>query len=94
MSYEIQGKKIIIKKAQSVATSPQQGKVAGRIVDDNGEPVIGATVKVQGTSIGTTTDIDGNFTLDAASNATLEVSCIGYQTQVLKAQNGKHLLSR
>ncbi len=91
LSYEIQGKKIIIKKAQSVVTSAQQGKVTGRIVDVNGEPVIGATIKVQGTSIGTTTDIDGNFTLDASSNSTLEVSYIGYETQTLKAQAGKTL---
>lgn len=91
LTYEIQGKKIIIKKAQSAVPPVQQGKVTGHIVDTAGEPVIGATVRVQGTSIGTTTDIDGNFTLDAASNSILEVSYIGYQTQLLKAQSGKML---
>ena len=91
-SYEIQGKKIIIKKAQTgTVSSAQEGKVRGRIVDATGEPVIGATVREQGTSNGTTTDIDGNFTLDVAPNANLEVSYIGYQTQVLKAQSGKML---
>ena len=83
LSYEIQGKKIVIKKASPAATPAQQGKVAGRIVDPTGEPIIGATIRVQGTSSGTTTDIDGNFTLDAASNSTLEISYIGYQTQLL-----------
>lgn len=91
LSYEIQGKKIIIKKAQSLMNPAQQGKVNGRIVDVDGEPVIGATVREQGTSNGTTTDIDGNFTLDAAPNSTLEVSFIGYETQTLKAQGGKTL---
>lgn len=91
LSYEIQGKKIVIKKASPVAAPAQQGKVAGRIVDPSGEPIIGATIRVQGTSSGTTTDIDGNFTLDAASNSTLEISYIGYQTQLLKAQSGKML---
>ena len=91
-SYEIQVKKIIIKKAQTgTVSSAQEGKVRGRIVDATGEPVIGATVREQGTSNGTTTDIDGNFTLDVAPNANLEVSYIGYQTQVLKAQSGKML---
>lgn len=91
-SYEIQGKKIIIKKEQTgTVSSAQEGKVRGRIVDATGEPVIGATVREQGTSNGTTTDIDGNFTLDVAPNANLEVSYIGYQTQVLKAQSGKML---
>lgn len=91
LSYEIQGKKIIIRKAQPLMAPVQQGKVTGRIVDVDGEPVIGATVKEQGTSNGTTTDIDGNFTLDAAPNSTLEVSYIGYETQTLKAQGGKTL---
>lgn len=90
LSYEIQGKKIVIKKAQTAATV-QQGKVVGRIVDASGEPVIGATVRVQGTSMGTTTDIDGNFTLDVSSNSTLEVTYIGFQPQQLKAQIGKML---
>lgn len=80
------------KKAQTgTVSSAQEGKVRGRIVDATGEPVIGATVREQGTSNGTTTDIDGNFTLDVAPNANLEVSYIGYQTQVLKAQSGKML---
>lgn len=92
VGYEIQGKKIIIKKTQTgTVSSAQEGKVKGRIVDATGEPVIGAAVREQGTSNGTTTDIDGNFTLDVAPNANLEVSYIGYQTQVLKAQSGKML---
>ena len=87
-SYEIQGKKIIIKKAQTgTVSSAQEGKVRGRIVDATGEPVIGATVREQGTSNGTTTDIDGNFTLNVQPGATIVVSFIGYQPQEIVVGN-------
>ena len=46
----------------------------------DGEPVIGATVMVKDLLTGTATDIDGNFTLEAPSNATLVISYIGYET--------------
>lgn len=91
LSYEVQGKKIVIKKAPVSQPSMQQGKVSGQIIDATGEPVMGATVREQGTSNGTVTDMDGHFTLDVASDATLEVSYIGYQTQLVKAQPGKLL---
>ncbi len=47
---------------------------------------------VQGTSNGTITDFDGNFTLNAMNNAVLEISYIGYETRQLKPQNGKMLV--
>lgn len=66
--------------------------MTGKVVDANGEPVIGATIKEQGTANGTITDFDGNFTLDVADNAMLEVSYIGYKSQELKAVAGKRFL--
>lgn len=92
LSYEIQDKKVIIKRAQQPLKREQQGEVTGRVIDVNGEPIIGATVIVQGTSNGTITDFDGNFTLNAMNNAVLEISYIGYETQQLKPQNGKMLV--
>ena len=62
-------------------------KITGTIVDDNGEPVIGANVSVKGTTTGTITDIDGNFSLDAMSGATLLISYIGYETQEIAIGN-------
>ncbi len=50
LSYEIQDKKVIIKRARQPLNREQQGEVTGRVIDVNGEPVIGATVIVQGTS--------------------------------------------
>ena len=54
--------------------------------DANGEPIIGASVKVKGSTGGTVTDIDGKFTLDAPAGAELEISSIGYLKQVVKAK--------
>ena len=58
---------------------------AGKVLDTNGVPVIGAAVMVPGTTNGVTTDIDGNFSLRVAPGTTLEVSCIGYVTQRVTA---------
>lgn len=67
-------------------------KVQGVVKDTSGEPVIGATVMVKGTTVGTITDFDGNFALDALEGALLEVSYIGYKTQQLNAITGKSLV--
>lgn len=56
----------------------QSQKVSGTVVDEAGDPIIGANIRVKGTTTGAVTDIDGKFSLDAAPGATLEVSFIGY----------------
>jgi TonB-linked SusC/RagA family outer membrane protein len=59
-----------------------QAQISGTVVDDaNDEPLIGASILVAGTSTGTITDIDGNFTIEANSGDVLEVSYTGYTTQ-------------
>lgn len=63
LKYAVSGNKIIVTPA-AVAPSAQPKKVTGKVVDANGEPVIGATVIEDGTSNGTVTDFDGNFTLN------------------------------
>ena len=64
----------------------QKQTVKGTVKDANGDPIIGATVKVKGSTGGTVTDIDGKFTLDAPAGAELEVSSIGYLKQIVKAK--------
>lgn len=56
-------------------------QVQGQVVDQDGEPLMGATIKVKGTTNGTVTDLDGNFELKAAGNAVLEVSYVGFQSR-------------
>ena len=70
------------------AVAYAQGDPSGKVVDSNGEPIIGASVIVKGTVIGVMTDVDGNFTIKAQNGATLEVSCIGYVTKTVAAAPG------
>ena len=70
------------------AVAYAQGDPSGKVVDSNGEPIIGASVIVKGTVIGVMTDIDGKFTIKAQNGATLEVSCIGYVTKTVAAAPG------
>ena len=59
--------------------------VKGHVKDAQGEPIIGATVRVVGTQTATVTDFDGNFVLKANQGADISVSYVGYQTQTVKA---------
>lgn len=64
-----------------IASAQQNVTVTGTVVDDKGEPVVGAALLVKGTLQGTVTDEYGAFSLETRSNAVLEVSSIGYATQ-------------
>ncbi len=63
----------------AVAQAPQTITVKGQVVDQDGEPLIGATVKVKDSNAGAVTDVDGNFQITAPANAILVVSYVGYQ---------------
>lgn len=65
----------------------QQKTIKGIVVDATGEPLIGVNVSVKGTTIGIITDIDGKYTLEVPTNATLVFSYIGYRTQELSVGN-------
>ncbi len=69
-----------------------QSVVKGTVNDEAGEPVIGATVKVQGSQKGTITDFDGNFSVEAAPNATLVISYVGYITQNVNVAGKNNLV--
>lgn len=70
------------------AITQQQKTISGVVYDDVlNEPVIGANVVVKGTTNGTVTDVDGKFSLSAAPNAILHISCIGYKPVDVKASD-------
>ena len=69
----------------------QANKVTGIVKDANGEPVIGANVMVKGQSIGTITDIDGRFVLDAPKDAVLQITYIGYVSQEVKVSGKREI---
>lgn len=82
----------VLADTSGVQIMMQSGTVKGQITDTNGEPVIGASIQVKGTNTGVISDINGNFVVNAASNATLVVSYIGYKTQEVHL-NGKGSVS-
>lgn len=63
-----------------------QTQVRGTVVDETGQPVIGATIQIKGTSQGTVTDVDGRFNLSAPANGTLVISYVGMRTQEVPVQ--------
>lgn len=76
---------VLIAAIMSVAVSwADPVQLTGQVVDDYGEPVIGASVLVKGTSNGCSTDIDGNFVLKTTSDATIVVSYVGMKSQEVK----------
>lgn len=78
--------------ANSLQSQQNNGKfkITGNVADNNGEPIIGASVVVSGTKNGTVTDIDGNFTLVSNSETpTLNISYVGFDTQNIKVRPGQ-----
>ena len=90
ISYEVVGKQIILKISRN-SQSNQSRKISGTVKDQNGEPVIGANVSVKGTTVGTITDIDGNFMLEAPTDVVIQISYIGYVTQEISLGNKDRL---
>ena len=69
--------------AVSFMALAQNKQVSGTVTDSHGAPVVGATVMVDGTNQGTTTGVDGKFTVSAPANGSLTVSFIGYEEQTV-----------
>jgi hypothetical protein len=64
-------------------------RVEGRLIDESGQPMIGASILIQGTAIGTVTDIDGRYSLEVPANAkNLAISYVGYNTKVIPVVQG------
>jgi TonB-linked SusC/RagA family outer membrane protein len=74
--------------AELIRTAQQQKRtITGKVTDEAGEPVIGANIIEKGTTNGTVTDVDGNFSLQVAENAVLQISYIGYLPQDINTSN-------
>lgn len=74
---------LVVMMMASVAAAAQNVSISGKVADPNGEPLVGVSILVQGTTIGTMTDIDGSFALDVPEKAILEVSSIGFESQLI-----------
>jgi TonB-linked SusC/RagA family outer membrane protein len=93
INYELEGTHIILTtEAIKDLHAQQQAKtVTGTVTDASGEPIIGANIRIKGTTTGTITDIDGNFSIEAEPQSVIEVSYIGYLTQETVINNQKSI---
>ena len=66
------------------STQQENRIIKGKIIDEKGETLIGVSILVKGTTIGTVTDFDGNFSLEVPKNGTLVISYVGYKSQEIK----------
>lgn len=87
VTYEIKGKNIIIKRITAGRQKGNSRKVSGVVKNSQGEPIIGANVSVKGTSMGTITDINGNYELDIPNGSTISISYIGFLTQEIASHD-------
>ena len=79
--------------AMASVQQDQTIKVSGQVVDQDGEPLIGATIKLKNAQTGVITDFDGNFTIDAPANGTLVVSYVGYKDREI-AVRGRAIIEK
>lgn len=94
LAYTINEKHIVIYKTNEKASHPMitdNKKITGKVTDEKNEPIIGANVVVKGSTTGTITDMDGNFTLEVPDQATLLVSYIGYTPKEVAVKNQNNL---
>jgi TonB-linked SusC/RagA family outer membrane protein len=102
LTYSIEGKTVVISAKlipgtmapPIIADAPVLIDIGGKVVNDKGEPLAGATVLVKGTSKGTNTDADGNFTINVEPNAILVVSFVGFESKEVLVNNSTNIRVR
>lgn len=90
LTFTIEGVNIILSEVKLVldsTASQQERKIEGKIIDVNGEPIIGANIVEKGTTNGVISDLQGSFSLNVTPGVTLVISYIGYVSQELKIGN-------
>lgn len=91
IQFSMEGTHIILSRAEVPGVQQQTHTVKGTVVDEQGEPIVGANILEKGTSNGTITDLDGNFVLNTAPDATLSVTYIGYMAKEVPVNNQTQL---
>lgn len=71
--------KPIHNQSNTIAPQPEPGNITGEVLDNTGEPIIGATVKLKGAKVGSITDVDGKFSIKAKEGDIILITCIGFQ---------------
>src|ERR1700754_2351208 len=89
LAYKLADDNIVIISNQDDAS--RQAIIKGKVVDKTGEPLIGVSVKLQGTNVGITTDVNGNFSINAPDNGVLELTYIGYAKKIVPISGNQTL---
>ena len=88
LAYRVENDNVVVLITKEVAAGalPQQKniRITGTVVDEQGEPIIGASVMVKGSTLGTISNMDGEFSFEVPEKATFAVSYIGYTTQTIR----------
>lgn len=87
VKYKIDGNHIILTKEEQ--TTDKSDKITGIVLDEGNEPIVGASVIIKGTNIGSVTDLDGKFAINANVGETLQFNCISYVPQEIKINSTK-----
>lgn len=86
-------KRVVGQNGKNVVGKGDKKTVKGQVLDESGQPIIGATIRVKGTNVATVSDMDGNFSIQADSHSTLEVSYLGYATREIAANKSNTVIS-
>ena len=92
VSYVLKANRQVVLSLASIDQQKDVVKIAGKVIDEQGEGVIGANVMEKGTTNGTITDLDGKFYLEVSGRSILQVSYIGFNTQEIQV-NGQKLFT-
>lgn len=87
LTYEILMKTVVIKELENTGQEIPDIRVTGKVIDADGSPLPGVSVKIKGTSNGTLTDVSGQYSINAPENGTLIFSYIGFATQEISVNN-------
>jgi TonB-linked SusC/RagA family outer membrane protein len=89
LSYRVlQSNLVVLKNNSTLLESINEVKLSGRVVSESGDPIAGASIMIKGSKLGTTADVNGNFTLSVPDDAVIIVSAVGYETTEVNV-NGK-----
>lgn len=89
LSYKIFDKTIVLKKHTETVAELFFETIRGKVVDENGQPIIGASVMVKGTKVGATTDANGSFSINANIGTTLVISYMGYNAREITIDSNR-----
>ncbi len=91
ITFSVDGKQIVLRKAEKAPVKQNTIRVTGVVTDFNGQEIVGATVKLEGTTTGTITDIDGKFSIEAPHDGKLNISYIGYNAETVQIDGKSNL---